>query len=379
MIYRIKTKNICYFSFTDWHEFFIIIQLICNYGELSMKRRNFMQGAIASSLIPAAFSSNLIQFPSTGIIKPKALNAGDTVGIVAPGSAVSDPIDINKVYEVMDYLDLNVKFAKHVIKGTGYKTRTIEERVSDLHDMFSDSSISGIFCIRGGYGSAQLLDRLDYDMIKSNPKVFLGFSDITALHNAIHQETGLVTFHGPVLLSDFSDYTMKHLQKAVFSAEPTGRISNPDGLSGVRENYPILTITPGIARGRLTGGNLSIITSLMGTPYEIDVKDKILFIEDVGEAPYRIDRMLTQMRLAGKLKARGIVFGLCSGCDSSNSTTWDYSLGEVLKNILSTAGVPTFYGLTFGHTSDQLTLPMGVEVEINSEEGSVNIMEAGVI
>jgi muramoyltetrapeptide carboxypeptidase len=228
-------------------------------------------------------------------------------------------------------------------------------------------------------GSGQLLDKLDYDLIRSKPKVFLGFSDITAMHNAIQKLTGLVTFHGPVMLSDFSNYTMEHLKKAIFSTDPIGKISNPEGKSGVRENYPVLTITPGIARGRLTGGNLSLVTSLIGTPYEIEVKDKILFIEDVGEAPYRIDRMLTQLRLAGKLNARGIVFGLCAGCDSTNGSTWDYSLGEVLQNILSMAGVPTFYGLTFGHTSDQLTLPMGVEVEINADEGTVNIMESGVV
>jgi muramoyltetrapeptide carboxypeptidase len=344
-----------------------------------MKRRNFIQGAVLSAFIPAVFTTNLLQMPSSGIIKPRALKHGDTIGIVAPGSAVTDPMDIEKVYEIMNYLGLNVRFGKHVTKGHGYKTRTVEERLSDIHEMFADDRIKGIFCIRGGYGSGQLLDKLDYDLIRSKPKVFLGFSDITAMHNAIQKLTGLVTFHGPVMLSDFSNYTMEHLERAIFSTEPIGVISNPESKSGVRENYPVLTITPGIARGRLTGGNLSLVSSLIGTPYEIDVKDKVLFIEDVGEAPYRIDRMLTQLRLAGKLNARGIVFGLCAGCDTSNGSTWDSSLGEVLQNILSTAGVPCFYGLTFGHTSDQLTLPMGVEVEINADQGTVNIMESGVV
>jgi muramoyltetrapeptide carboxypeptidase len=344
-----------------------------------MKRRSFMQGAAASALIPTAFSARLIQLVSSGIIKPKALNAGDTVGIVAPGSTVTDPIDINKVYEILKHLNLKVKFGTHVLNGKGYKTRTVAERLSDIHEMFADSSIKGIFCIRGGYGSAQLLDKLDYDLISKNPKVFLGFSDITAMHNAIQKQTGLVTFHGPVMLSDFSEYTMLHLQKAIFSTEPIGIISNPASSSGIRDKYPVLTINSGIAKGRLTGGNLSLVTSLIGTPYEIDVKDKILFIEDVGEAPYRIDRMLTHLRLAGKLKAKGIVFGLCAGCDSSNSSTWDYSLGEVLREILSLAEVPAFYGLTFGHTADQLTLPMGVEVEMNADQGTINILESGVV
>ncbi len=344
-----------------------------------MKRRNFIQGAMASALIPSAFSSRLIQLVSSGIIKPKALKPGDTVGIIAPGTAVTDPIDIQQAFEIIHFLGLKAELAKHILNGKGYKTRTVGERVSDIHDMFTDTNISGIFCIRGGYGSAQLLDTLDFKIIKNNPKVFLGFSDITALHAAIHRETGLVTFHGPLLLSKFSSYTISNLQKAIFSTEPIGMLANPEGDISVREKYPTLTITPGVARGRLVGGNLSIVASLIGTPYEIDVKDNILFIEDVGEAPYRIDRMLTQMRLAGKLNARGIVFGICSGCDSKDSQTWDLSLGEVMQNILGNVGVPAFYGLAFGHTKDQLTLPYGVEVELNSDNGTLSILESGVV
>ena len=347
-----------------------------------MKRRNFVQAIMASALIPSMATGRIAKFVSGGILKPQALKHGNNIGIIAPGTAVSDPTDIQKAYEIIEYLGLKGVLGEHVLEGNGYKSRTVDERLDDMHSMFSDSSISGVFCIRGGYGSGQLLDGLDYKLIKNNPKIFLGYSDITALHSAIMKETSLVTFHGPVLLSGFSEFTMNHLQRVLFDNTPVGIISNPESGNGVRETYPINEITPGIARGRLVGGNLSLISSLMGTPYEIETKNRILFIEDVGEEPYRIDRMLTQLRLAGKLNANGIIFGLCAGCNSSGlkpSRVWDYSLGEVLENILGNLGIPVFYGLTIGHTTDQLTLPYNVEVEMDASKGTLNILEAAVV
>lgn len=340
-----------------------------------MIRRNFMQGILAMALIPSSFAGRLMQIASQKLLKPQALKKNDTIGIIAPGTAVSDPLDIEKAKEAIEYLGLKAKFAEHVLNGHGYKSRTIEERLEDLNSMFLDEEVRGIFCIRGGYGSGQLLDVIDYELIRSNPKIFVGYSDITALHLAINKKSGLVTFHGPVLLSGFSSFTMEQLKKALFNNEAIGLLSNPDDKKGERKKYPILTIRSGMAKGRLTGGNLSLITSLMGTPYEIDTKNSILFLEDVGEEPYRIDRMLTQLRLAGKLNANGIVFGLCAGCDSSGLRVWDYSLGEVLKNILGDLGIPVFYGLTIGHTFEQLTLPYGVMAEMDADRGILNILE----
>jgi len=266
-------------------------------------------------------------------------------------------------------------------KGTGYKTRTIEERVSDIHYAFSQAKFDAIIAIRGGYGSAQLLNYLDYKLIRKNPKVFIGYSDITALHLAINQNSDLVTFHGPLLMSAFSDFTAGYFEKALFSSEPIGIIQNPSSKSGIRDLYPTRTIVSGSAKGKLTGGNLSLISSLMGTPYEIETKNKILFIEDVQEPPYKIDRMMTQLLLSGKLNdAAGIVFGLCNDClPSGTFSTWDHSLGEVLDGVLLKAGVPAFYGLLFGHTRDQATIPYSIEAEMNADEGWINITENGVI
>ncbi|TAL68080.1 MAG: LD-carboxypeptidase [Bacteroidetes bacterium] len=348
-----------------------------------MKRRSFISTVAVASTIPLFKPVFVNALSKSDFIRPKALKRGDTIGIIAPATAVTDPDQIGKAIEALNYFGLNYKIEKNVLKGEGYKTRTTEKRLDDLHFMFEDKEISGVFCLRGGYGSAQLLDKIDYDLIKKNPKVFIGYSDITAMHLAINKFSGLITFHGPVLLSGFSNYTADYFSKALFNTNPIGKIVNPESKSGIRLVHPTRTIKPGKATGKLIGGNLSIICSLMGTPYEIDTKDKILFIEDVGEEPYRIDRMLTQLRLAGKLNtAAGIIFGECNECNSDGlnpSHIWDYSLGEVLDNIFKNLNIPVFYGLTFGHTSDQITLPVGVDAEIDADERTLNIIEAGVI
>jgi muramoyltetrapeptide carboxypeptidase len=348
-----------------------------------MKRRSFLSSLAAASALPLLKPVLVHAFNKEEYIHPKALKRGDTVGIIAPGTAVTDPDQLSKAVEALTYFELNAKFGKNVLKGEGYKTRTIDERLDDLHSMFKAKEIAGVFCLRGGYGSAQLLDRIDYDLIKNNPKVFIGYSDITAMHLAINKISKLITFHGPVLLSGFSNYTADYFSKALFNTNPIGKIVNSDSKSGIRLEHPTRTIKPGKASGKLIGGNLSLICSLMGTPYEIDTSNKILFIEDVGEEPFRIDRMLTQLRLAGKLQsASGIIFGECSDCNSEGlnpSHVWDYSLGEVLDNILGKLNIPVFYGLTFGHTSDQITLPVGVEAEIDADSGTLNIIEAGLM
>lgn len=315
------------------------------------------------------------------IIKPKRLSEGDTVSLISPGSAVPSPDDIRSATEAVEALGLKAKFAANTTAGTGYRTKPRKARIDDIHEAFSDSETTGIICIRGGYGSGMLLDGLDYDLIRQNPKVFIGYSDITALHLAIHQNAGLVTFHGPVALSAFTDFTARHFKKMLFENKAAGLLQNPGGNVGIREANPTRGITPGTVQGNLTGGNLSLISSLLGTDYEIDTKDKILFLEDVGEAPYRIDRMLNQLRLAGKLDdAAGIVFGVCSGCETGDTaSTWDSSLGEVLDNYLRGSGTPAFYGLLIGHTSHQLTLPYGIKAVLDADNGALIIREAAVV
>jgi muramoyltetrapeptide carboxypeptidase len=357
-----------------------------------MNRRNFLRAsgatALALPLAPRptfAARANAVEAQANAgrLIKPKALRAGDMVGVIAPGTAVPDPDRLALVEPTLKFFGLRAKLGKHVAAGTGHVSRTVSERLDDLHAMFRDAEVKAVFCIRGGYGSMQLLDRIDYDLVRRNPKVFLGYSDITALHLAINRHANLTTFHGPIVLSSFTDYTRRNFRQALFDARPAGKLTNPVESNQLRPEHPLRTIRGGTATGQLVGGNLSLVTALMGTPYEIETRGRVLFLEDVGEEPYRIDRMLTQLRLAGKLEqAAGIVFGECSECapnDYKPSFAWDSTLGEVLDNILGSARVPVFTGLTIGHTADQLTLPLGVAAALNADEKTLELKEAGVV
>lgn len=357
-----------------------------------MNRRNFLTAGVATTLsLPfAARTAGAAQTPATGarssadtLIKPRALRAGDLVGVIAPGTAVPDPERLALVEPTLKFFGLRARVGKYVGKGSGHVSRTVSERLDDLHAMFRDPEVRAVFCIRGGYGSMQLLDGIDYDLIRRNPKVFVGYSDITAMHLAINRRANLTTFHGPIVLSSFTDYTQRSFRQALFDTRPAGKLTNPAEANALRPEHPLRTIRGGTATGQLVGGNLSLVTALMGTPYEIETRGRILFLEDVGEEPYRIDRMLTQLRLAGKLDAAaGIVFGECSECgpgDFKPSFAWDSTLGEVLDNVLGRARVPVFTGLTIGHTADQLTLPLGVQATLNADEKTLELKEAGVV
>jgi muramoyltetrapeptide carboxypeptidase len=343
-----------------------------------MERRKFL-GTTALALALSGSISKLLSFQQTkgGLIKPPVLKPGDTIGIIAPGTAVSDPEDLAQVKEVAKYFNLKYIIGKYVESGSGYKTRKVAERLDDLHSMFKSPDISAVICIRGGHGSAHLLDGIDYDLIRKNPKIFIGYSDITAMHLAIQKHAGIVTFHGPMMLSTFTKYTIGYFQKAMFSPLPIGELNNPPSGDGVHNPAQLRVIVPGKATGKTTGGNLSLITSLIGTPYEIDTKDKIFFVEDVGEEPYRIDRMMMQLKLSGKLDAvAGIVIGKCEDCNYSKpSRVWDDSLGEVFNKIFENFKKPVIYGLMFGHTADQLTIPLGVEASIDTDNLSISINE----
>lgn len=348
-----------------------------------MKRRHFLASASAALTLPLLPSGVAAQPPAADFIRPKALRPGDTVGIITPSTPIFDPERLTVVERTMKYFKLRWKMGKNVgRRSVDYKS-FVQERLDDLHQMFSDPEVNAVFALRGGYGSPNLLDRIDYELIRRNPKIFLGYSDITALHLAIHRRAGLVTFHGPNVASGFSNYTQQHFRRALFETAPTGRVTNPPETNELRPNHVLRAIRPGTATGQLTGGNLSLIVATMGTPYEIETRGKILFIEDVGEEAYRVDRMLTQLRLAGKLEqAAGIIFGECSGCgpgDYQPSTATPYTLGEVLDNILGALKVPVLSGLTIGHTSDQLTLPLGVTATLDAAQGTLEIKEAGVV
>jgi len=340
-----------------------------------MTRRDFASAMALSAGVAAA-----PPVPALSLIKPPALREGDTVALITPATGISDPGQLAAAAAAIRSLGLRPRLGANVAKQIGYLGGTIEERLDDFHSAFRDPDVRGIFCIRGGYGSAQLLDRIDYGLIRSHPKVFVGYSDITALHLAIHKKAGLVSFHGPVIVfkgstAHFNEYTVRWYRKALFGREALGRLENP-------LSHGLRSIHPGATHGRLMGGNLTLIASLMGTPYEIDTRGAILFTEEISEQPYRIDRILTQLRLAGKLSdAAGVLFGECISCDSGSCApefTPSLSVREVLDEIVGELSAPSMAGLVIGHSDDQLTLPLGVQATLDATRCQLTIDEPAV-
>jgi len=345
-----------------------------------MKRREFIIGAAAMPLAAqAVFSKNRSSANNKKIVKPKRLMKGDTVAVIAPSSAV-EVSAFEKALQNLADLGLKIKIGKSARARKGFLAGTDKERLDDLHQAFADTEIKAVWCVRGGYGATRFLPDLDFKLIEKNPKIFIGYSDITALHLAIHQNTGLVTFHGPVAASNFSDYTKNHMAGVLINPSAPYKIAlSPDNIAKNSNLFKTETITRGKCRGKLIGGNLSLLAAMAGTAFALrDTKGKILFIEDIGEQPYRIDRMLTQLKQTVDLRQlAGIALGVFEDCNPKDITS--QSLIEVLKDRLGDLGIPVIYGLSFGHIRDQFTLPFGIEAELDTETATMTFMENSVI
>ena len=314
-------------------------------------------------------------------LKPLALKPGDTIGIVAPASHSALPSALNNGRRSLEALGFRTVTATHLADRHGFLAGRDDDRLADLEAMFADPDIQGIVCLRGGYGSARMLPRMDFETIRAHPKVFVGYSDITALHGAIHRKTGLVTFWGPMVSSDmspdFHPFNRDAFVKAVTGTAAIGTIAHPDDLP------PVQVIRGGAAGGPLIGGTLSLLAAAVGTPYEFEYDGAILFFEDVGEEPHRIDRMLTQLLQAGRLeRVSGIVIGECAGCGSApNNPAFPYgnfSIEEVFADRLQPLGIPVIFGLGIGHGTYKATLPLGVRATLDGDARTLTIEESGV-
>ena len=304
------------------------------------------------------------------------------IGLIEPASASEEPFQLTLVEETIAAMGLRSKRGAHLLNRDGYLAGKDADRAADINTMFADPEVRAIFAVRGGWGSARVLPYLDWKLIRANPKLLLGFSDITALHMAIAAKAGFVTLHGPNAGSAWGKASFENFRALAFEgATPTYR--NPVAVEDrlVQRRWRTLPISGGVARGRLLGGNLTVLTALVGTPYLPDFTGAILFIEDVDEAEYRIDRMLTQLGQAGILgKLAGVVFGQCTDCKVRNADGGygAFTLTAVLGHHLGRLGVPAFQGSFFGHIADQFTLPQGVMAEIDADAGTIRMLEAAV-
>ena len=305
----------------------------------------------------------------------KKLKFGDTIGLIAPSGAVRTEGAVARAVEETKRMGFKVKLGESAQQKYGYLSGTDEVRAQDINNMFADDEVDAIICIRGGYGAMRILDKLDYEMIAKHPKIFAGFSDITALHIALLNRCDLATFHAPMAIGwadgPMDDFSRESMYKALMHAEPMGELVNPP-------EYEKKTVNPGVAEGPLVGGNLMLITSSLGTPWEINTKDRILFIEEVSERTYCVDRMLTQLRLAGKFDdCAGVVFGDFADCNIEYPE-FGLTLEEIIREVVAPCGKPIFTGLRCGHCTPKLTLPLGVKCRMDADACTLTVLESAV-
>lgn len=315
------------------------------------------------------------------LLKPERLQPGDVVGIVAPASPPPDAKAVDRVMAQVERLGFQPKLGRHARARLGFLAGTDRERAADLMAMFADRSVRGILCLRGGYGTARIVNRLDYEVIRRHPKVFAGYSDITLLHCALHAKAGLVTFHAPMLneglgAETFPAFSNESFLRTVCEPRPSGSIC----AGGGKKNVAILR--RGVAEGRLVGGNLSVLVTTLGTPFQPSFKNRILFLEDIGEKPYRLDRLLTHLLNAGVLQqVAGIAVGVNRDCDEPKAGAkkeYRQTAAEVVKERLASLGVPVVAGLPFGHQPMNATLAVGVRATLDANRGDLILMEAAV-
>ncbi|HAC65173.1 MAG TPA: LD-carboxypeptidase [Cyanothece sp. UBA12306] len=347
---------------------------------MKINRRQLLSYSL-TSLSLVAFLSNSSLAGNSTIIKPQRLKPGSGVGLFSPAGAtfVTEQIDIVK--DAVKALGLVPYFAPNLLERYGYLAGKDQDRAADVNQLFADPKIDLLLPITGGWGCARILPYLDYKLIQNNPKIIVGFSDLTALILAIYGKTGLVTFHGPNGLTSWRTGQVESFRSVLFAGKKIvfqNQLDGDDSNRLMQVQNRIKTINSGQAKGRFIGGNLSVISGLVGSAYLPNFEGAILFLEDVGEAIYRIDRLLTHLKLAGILdKLSGFIFGQCTRC-LPNSDYGSLTLEEVIEDHIKPLGIPSWFGAQIGHIENMATFPLGVNVEIDANLGTISFLESGV-
>lgn len=299
-------------------------------------------------------------------MKVKKLQIGDTIGFICPSTKMDmNSPRITNLEKIITDLGFKIKYGKSCYADEGYLAGSDEIRINDIQEMFVDQNIKAIICMKGGYGASRIVDGIDYHIIKNNPKLFMGFSDVTVLLNAIYAKTNLPTIHGQMGIflgrNDIDDISIIDF-KDMLAKDTYGRVlKSPNAI----------TLYRGSASGKIVGGNLSLITNLIGTDYDIDFTDKIVFIEEVNEAPYRIDRSFAQLRLAGKLKqAKAFVFGYFTGCEGEENTQ---TVASLIEEYFADLHVPIITNFASGHEFPFLNVPIGIDATLDADKCEITI------
>ena len=309
-------------------------------------------------------------------IKPKKLKRGDLIGIISPASATDDLVRLEQGIRYIEGMGYQTIQGKNMNKQNGYLAGTDKERLEDINDMFGNKKVKAIFCLRGGYGAFRLLDKIDYKFISKNPKIFVGFSEITSLQMAFLSKAKLITFAGPMVLPNFSSevssFTEDNFWKTITSSKLQSKV-NIEVL-----NEPSLTKSEKVV-GKVVGGNLAVLSAMIGTGCLPNFKNKILLLEEISEPPYKIDRMLNQLRLQNIFdEVKGIILGNFIDCIEQDKNKNMMVLTDVLSDYFASLKIPVIKSFPFGHSKDIITLPIGCKIEINLKKGIIELSEAGV-
>jgi len=350
-----------------------------------LSKREFVKGLTAlTALFLAPFSSSIAQQRTIGQsgpkprIFPKRLKKGAMIGLVTPGGTIRKE-QLLETVEKLKRMGFRTYYKESVLSEYGYFAGTDQERADELMHMFTNENVDAILCVRGGYGSIRILDLLDYDQIQQNPKALIGYSDITALLTSIYERTGLITFHGPLGISSFNDFTYDSFERVLMKPRkqyiyPYEREANSDN----NIEYDIYTIHEGKAEGELIGGNISVLDSMIGSVYEHDFENKIVYLEEIDEQTYRVDKMLFHLLYATNLnKAAGIVLGVFDDCNF-NKEEPKLTLKQAIADLLMPLGIPVSYGLSFGHIATMITIPNGIKASMNADKNTLKLLEKAV-
>lgn len=335
-----------------------------------MNRKSFIKNAgLLAAGIPL-IAGKRSEYKLQPLLKPRTLKSGDTVGLCAPAGIIYNDAEFDKMKSVLEEMELRVVFGKHVKRRYGYLAGTDIQRAEDLNDFFRNKEIDAIVAVRGGWGCNRILPLLDYDMIRNNPKALCGFSDITSLHMALYRKSGLVSFHSPHGNSVWNDFTKNEFKRILFQEE-----SLPV-LRSVSSN--ITTINPGTAEGILFGGNMTVFTSLIGSEYMPSMHGAILYLEDISEDAYKIDRMFSQLSMSGILsQISGFAFGQCTNCNFTGSN--NFSFNYLLNHYIKPLNIPAVSGLSISHDPDNLTIPVGIKAKLNATPGTIHLLEEALL